>query len=646
MKRTLLSTTGLVIGLVLFAIVNLFAQTAIRTGRVDLTESGLFTLSDGTKKLLSKLDQKIRLRYYFSKETVASNPEIAPIIDYAKRVQELLEEYVVHGGGNVTLEVIDPAPFSEEEDDAVGYGLSNPPINQAGDRVLFGLVATNSVDDQRSIPFFNQNREEFLEYDVSELVSDLSHIEKPVVGILAGLPVNGQFVSPNQPPQPAWFAIEQLQQGFETRELPPESTTEIPADVKILVVIHPKGFSQELLYAIDQFVLKGGKLIAFVDPFCFFDQSAPPGSNPMMAQKDSNLKPLFDAWGVDLVERKLAGDRTSALRIEQSDLLVYLGLRNDCLSEKDVVTGDLSYIQLLMPGILKKKDGATTSFEPLLQTTEESQEVDAMAVQFMDLRDPKELLNNFVSGHQRLVVAARVSGPAKTAFPAGKPASAEPPVPDEEDPAAAEDAEKDAAEGESTTPAEVAPVTESEGIQVILVADADMLNDQLWVQKQQFIGQTIAMPHADNGAFLRNAVENLTGDADLISLRSRGRSLRPFLRKEELARIADENYRAKEEALQARLTETERQLSELQQKKSDAEMLILTPEQEETIKQFENDRMEVRKELRKVKHDLRKDIDALGGTLKFVNIGLVPLLITVLGLASLGSHNWLRRKAS
>jgi ABC-type uncharacterized transport system involved in gliding motility auxiliary subunit len=638
MKRNLLSTTGLVIGLVLFAIVNLFAQTAIRAGRVDLTENGLFTLSDGTKRLLSKLDQKIRLRYYFSKETVAANPEIAPIIDYAKRVQELLEEYVVHGGGNVSLEVIDPAPFSEEEDDAVGYGLSNPPINQAGDRVLFGLVATNSVDDQRSIPFFNQGREEFLEYDVSELVSDLSHIEKPVVGILAGLPVNGQFTSPNQPPEPAWFSIEQLQQGFETRELPPETTKEIPADVKILVVIHPKGFSQELQYAIDQFVLKGGKLIAFVDPYCFFDQNAPPGSNPMMQQKDSNLNTLFAAWGVELVDRKLAGDRTSALPIEQTDLLTFLGLRNDCLSKSDVVTGDLSYVQVLMPGILKKKDGATTKFEPLLQTTEESQEVDAMAVQFMNIRDPKELLNNFVSGHQRLVVAARVSGPAKTAFPNGKPAAA--PTPEGEDPAAA-DAAKD-----ETKPDAGPQVTESEGIQVILVADADMLQDQLWVQKQQFFGQTIATPHADNGAFLKNAVENLTGDADLISLRSRGRSQRPFLRKQELARVADEAYRSKEEALEARLSETERQLSELQQKKSDAEMLILTPEQEEAIKQFEKDRLQVRTELRKVKHDLRKDIDALGTNLKFVNIGLVPLLITVLGLASLGSHNWLRRKAS
>ncbi len=656
--RKLLSTTGLILAIVLFAVVNLFVGTAVRAARVDLTENGLFTLSDGTKKILSRLGQKIRLRYYFSKDLVSSNPEIAHLADYAKRVQELLEEYVVHGNGKLTMEVIDPAAFSKEEDDAVAFGLSNPAANAAGDRLFFGLVATNSVDDERTIAFFDQRREEFLEYDVSEMISDLAAVEKPVVGVISSLPVNGRFISPNQPPEPAWYAIEQLQRGFETRELPIASTTEIPEDVKILVLIHPKNVSQDLYYAIDQVVMKGGKVIAFVDPFCHFDQEVPPGGNPMMAQKDSNLQPLFDAWGVELAERKLAGDREAALPIapqgEPVPMIVLMGLKDDAFSKTDVVTGNLKLVQTFTAGILRPKSDATTKFEPLLQTGEQSQEVDAMSVQFG--LDPKSLLSGFVPSGERLVIAARVSGPAKSAFPDGKPAAAETEseadAADEVlDPTKPEETadETAAAEGESgeesVEPAGAAHVAETEAIQVILVADADMLQDSLWVQKTPFFDTYMIAKHADNGDILMNAVENLSGDSDLISLRSRGRSLRPFDKKEEIAREADARYRSIEEGLVASLRDTEQQLSQLQMEKSEAEQLILTEEQEAAIAKFEEERQRIRGELRDVRHDLRKDIDALGSWLKFVNIGLIPLVITAAGLAWLGSQNWRRKTA-
>jgi ABC-type uncharacterized transport system involved in gliding motility auxiliary subunit len=222
--RNLLSSTGLIIGLVLFAVLNLFAESTLRAGRIDLTENRLFTLSEGTLKILSNLDQKLTLRFYFSEELATEYPGLS---DYGRRVREMLEEYQAHAGDDLELLVFEPEAFSEEEDEALAFGLSAPPVNQAGDKLFFGLVGTNSVDDIERIPFFDPQREEFLEYDLSELVSNLSRFEKKIVGVLSSLPIQGGMSMPGQPPRPAWFVMDQLERSFETRTLDPASTTEI-----------------------------------------------------------------------------------------------------------------------------------------------------------------------------------------------------------------------------------------------------------------------------------------------------------------------------------------------------------------------------------------------------------------------------------
>ena len=636
--RKLVSSTGLLIGLVLFAVVNLFADSTLKSGRIDLTENNLFTLSEGTKKIVSGLDQKIRLRFYFSEKLATEYPGLS---DYGKRVREMLEEYEAHSKGKLELLVYEPEAFSEEEDEAMAYGLKAPPVNAAGDKLFFGLVGTNSVDDVELVPFFDPQREEFLEYDVSELVSNLSRYEKKVVGVLSSLPISGGMSMPGQPPQPGWFVMEQLERSFEMRQLDPGSTTEIPDDVGVLLIVHPKGFAPELLYAIDQFVMGGGKVVAFVDPLCENDQSTPPGGNPMMAQRNSDLGPLLESWGLELVERKLAGDRQHAMLVNGPqgpvEYVIYLDLRDEALSSEDVVTGDLQLVRLTSSGVLQPLAEATTTVEPLLQTSNESQQIDSMNVQFGP--DPERLLNEFLPSGAPMTLAARVSGPAKSAYPDGNPSEpAE--EPEEAEPSEAEDTSEESAEEEASD-----HLAESNGpIQVIVAADADMLSDAVWVQIANFLGTRIGSPTADNGSFLINAIENLTGNADLISLRSRGSFSRPFTRKRELARQADERFRAKEQELEARLQETEREINELQQQKDAGSVMILSPEQQEALERFEQDRLQVRKELRKVRHDLRKDIESLGMRLKFANIGLVPLLIAVAGLALMGAQSARRNK--
>ena len=629
--RKLVSSTGLLIGLVLFAVVNLFAESTLRSGRIDLTENNLFTLSEGTKKIVSGLDQKIRLRFYFSEKLATEYPGLS---DYGKRVREMLEEYEAHSKGKLELFVYEPEAFSEEEDEAMAYGLKAPPVNAAGDKLFFGLVGTNSVDDVELVPFFDPQREEFLEYDVSELVSNLSRYEKKVVGVLSSLPISGGMSMPGQPPQPGWFVMEQLERSFEMRQLDPGSTTEIPEEVGVLLIVHPKGFAPELLYAIDQFVMAGGKVVAFVDPLCENDQSTPPGGNPMMAQRNSDLGPLMASWGLELVDRKLAGDRELAMMVNGPqgpvEYVIYLELRDEAMSSEDVVTGDLQLVRLTSSGVLQPVADATTTLEPLLQTSSESQQIDSMNVQFGP--DPERLLNEFLPSGAPMTLAARVSGPAKSAYPEGNPSQ-----PADEEGEEPEDGEEpdETEEGEESADEEASShLAESNGpIQVIVAADADMLSDAVWVQIANFLGTRMGSPTADNGSFLINAIENLTGNADLISLRSRGSFSRPFTRKRELARQADERFRAKEQELEARLQETEREINELQQQKDAGSVMILSPEQQDALERFEEDRLQVRKELRKVRHDLRKDIESLGMRLKFANIGLVPLLIAVAGLA-------------
>lgn len=622
MKKTL-TLGGLILGLILFIAFNSLSGAVFKSTRLDLTEEKLYTLSDGTRNILRDLKEDITLRLFFSKKVAK---DVTPVMAYAQRVQELLQEYTAHAGGRIKLEVLDPEPYSEEEEKAVSFGLQGAPLNAAGDLVYFGIAGTNSTDEKEVIPFVQMNRESFLEYDLTRLIYTLANTKKQVVGVISKLPMEGNPMVRMRNPQAEvqdWFILDQMRERFEVRMIPPTSET-IEPGIDVLMVVHPQGLSPALQYSIDQFVLGGGKAIVFVDPFCDEQEVPNDPQNPlqgMMADRSSDLGPLLAAWGIDYNKDQLAGDLDNGLRVRlpqggEADYIVWLGLRGDAdaIDKSDAVTAQLDTINLATAGFLAKRADATTTVTPLLQTSKNTQKLEKTAIQFGP--DPKKLLEAFQSGGERLMIAARVSGPTKSAFPDGKPAGAD----------------------GAASAADPAALKESKGpINVIVVADADLLADKWWTRVQNFFGQRLATPTADNNGLVLNGLENLSGNNDLISLRGRGNSQRPFEKVNEIRKEADKRFLAKEQQLQQKLDDLKTKLADLQKGKSGAEEMILSAEQRSEIEKFREEQVATTRELRRVKLERNKEIEALGTRIKLTNTFLVPLLVILgaIGLASL-----------
>jgi len=611
--RKLFSTSGLIVAGALLLIINLLAGLTFKSSRIDLTENQLYTLSQGTKNILENIEEPINLRFYFSEKLLVSIPGV---MSYGRRVKELLAEYQELSDGGITLTVTDPEPFSDEEDNAVQYGLQGVPINTAGSLAYFGLVGINDTDDEEVIAFFQPDKEESLEYDITKLVNKLSNQKKQTVGLISSLPIEGgsaanPFMPPPQQANQEWVILSQLKQLFDVRKLDADAE-KIPDDINVLMLVHPKNLTDKALFAIDQFVLNGGHTIAFVDPYSEADTPVTDPQNPMSAMtasRHSDLTKLFDAWGIELISGKLAADRLSATRVNANaggrpqamDYVVWLSLTENNFNTDDFVTGELKTISMGTPGMLRKKEGAETNFTPLIETSEQGMEVPTSRVQFGP--NPAALLREYRPGGEKLVLAARIAGTVKTAFPDGAP----------------EGVSNDDVLSES-----------KEAVNLIVVADTDMLSDQFWVNKQNFFGQNILMPRANNDTFLINAIDNLSGSNDLISLRSRGKSSRPFDKVIELKREAEQKFREKEKTLQEKLREAEQKLSELQRQKEGGSNMILSSEQKREIEKFRSQQVQTRKELRNVQHELGKNIENLGSTLKVINIGLIPFLIIII----------------
>jgi gliding motility-associatede transport system auxiliary component len=645
MSKKLLTTTGLAVAMALFLVVNILAGTTLRRARIDLTQNRLYTLSEGTRNVLKNLGEDITLRFYFSKKL--AQDEAPSVSAYGKRVQELLEEFAANSD-HIKLIVAEPEPFSEEEDRAVSYGLQGAPANRAGDPLYFGLAATNSTDDTETIPFFSDAREEFLEYDVTQLIYKLGEPNRPVVGLITRLPMQGGPPSNpfmQQGGTDPWTIVDQIDQLFDLRTIPWESD-KIDDDVKVLMIVHPKDLPEKTLYAVDQFVMRGGHALVFVDPFCEADTPPRDPQNPMSglnAKRGSDLAPLLAAWGVSFKTEDTLADRGRALRVgaqngQGVDFVVWAGLRRDKddFDTQDAVTAQLNLVHVASAGILSKADGATTDFRPLLSSSDDSMRIKSQTLAFQQIApDPASLLDGFAPEGQRLTVAARISGPAHSAYPNGNPTAADKKDDKAQDKAGADEKPAEGEPKDTDAAPEQEHLAESKGpINVIVVADADMLTDRFWVRVQNFLGSHLAMPFADNGDFVINALENLSGSNDLISLRSRGRFQRPFDRVIELRREAEARFREKEKELEAKLHDTEQELANLQQGKEGAEKLILSPEQQQKIQEFREQRMRTRKELRDVKHQLNKDIEGLGTRLKLADVLGVPLAVALIGLGS------------
>ena len=629
MTSRMMTATGVVLAVVLLFAVNILASRLLGPARIDLTEHRLFTLSEGTRGILTNLAEPVTLRFYLSKRELERVPGIG---GYADRVRALLEEYRRIAGGKLTLRVIDPEPFSDEEDRAVGFGLRGVPLGLDEGIFYFGLAGTNSVDDEEVIPFFAAEREQFLEYDVTKLVHNLSSPKRKIVGLLSSLPVEGagppmQVAMPGMG-GPPWMVVDQVRQLFEVRSLLPK-LEEIPEDVDVLMLVHPQRLSREALYAIDQYVLRGGRVVAFVDPFSEAQQEAMAGGfmQPAMSKR-SEVDELLAAWGVTLGEDVVADlELALKVRMEQGgriltfDYPVWMNITPQTFDPADIVTGNLANLGFGTPGYLEPADGATTTFTPLVTTTSGAAQFTPAQVAAVTT-DPRDLLDDYASQDRPYTVVARISGKVHTAFPDGRPVR-EP---------SGEEADAGNEAGLETEPKAEHLPTSTEDAQIIVVADADMLADRFWVVVQEFLGSRIAIPSAANGALVINALDNLTGSSDLISVRNRGTFTRPFTRVVALRQQAERTFRAKEQELIAELTETERRLVELEESNQGDDALVLTDAQREELVRFRQERVRIGKELREVRRQLRADIERLESWLKFANIGLVPILIGIVGL--------------
>ena len=594
MNRNLISGLGLALLAVAFLMVTLLNNLWFSGVRVDLTENKLFTLAAGTREIVQQIDEPINLYFFFSEK---ASEDLTTLRAYANRVRELLQEYALLAPGKINLQFIDPEPFSDAEDRAAAFGLQGVPVNNAGDELYFGLAATNALDDQQVIGFFQPDKEAFLEYEISKLIQNLLVQKKPKVGLLSTLKVQGDMDMNTFQTTPAWVVIDQIDQSSELQTITPGAES-LPADLDLLVLIQPRGLAESLLSSIDQFALSGGHVLVFVDPLAETDQSQ---GNPMMGISGAETTidfPLLAGWGVQLRKDVVLGDSQQALTVSGVDgqpvrHLSILGLQAQNFNIEDVTLSSLETINVSTAGILDVLDQRSTQVDVLMASSEYAMPIERLRLKM--LGDPSELLPDFKATGQFYPVAVRITGSASSQYPL--PLG-----------------------GESSVPS-------PNNLNVIVVADTDILSDRLWVQLQDFFGQRIVTPWANNGDFVTNAVDNLTGSSALISIRSRGRFTRPFDVVQDLRREAEASYLNSANDLQSQLAEAERQLGELESSRDEQNLMSLSPEQEATLVRFQQEKLRIRKALRNVRHQLDKDIEMLGSTLKFMNIVLMPLLL-------------------
>ncbi|WP_049623519.1 GldG family protein [Frateuria defendens] len=614
-RRTLLYA-ALALLVLVFVGLALASGRWLRSARMDLTADKLYTLTPGTLTIVDGMRRPLRLTLYFSDHATRDLPQLR---SYEQRVREMLLEMVARSRGRIRLSVVDPVPYSDDEASAEGGGLS--PINGGsnGERVFFGLIGTTlrpsgEPDDGRdarslAIPFFDPAREAFLEYDIAKLLYELGEPTKPHIGVVSSLPVNGNPLIGEQP----WTVFRQLEQQFEVHMIDPAGLRRVGDDIQVLLLIHPKRLSDEAQYALDQYVLRGGHLVVFVDPDAELDNAPYVDSKGVTDDHDSNLPRLFGAWGVAYDPRQVVLDRSRALQIELAGSSLshpaMLGLGAQELNRSDVVTSSLQRINVSTAGSFDLLPTATTRLLPLMQSSTEAQRVPVQRV-LEAASDPGVLLRDYRPAQTHDVIAARLRGPFASAFPERA--------------------------GTAGHLARSGPNAE-----VILIADTDLLSDRLWVESQSFLGQSMLSAFANNGDFVTNLVDNLSGSSALLSIGARYTSQRPFTRVQGLRAAADRKFLLKEQELEHELAETRSRLDELQSGKA-GRGSGMTVEQKREVEQFQQRRLAINKELRDVQHQLNAEIDALGTQLKVLNIVLVPVLVALAGLL----YGWRRTRRS
>ena len=624
---TKLSLVAVAVAALLFVAVNVVANNWFGHLRADFTAGRSYTTSSQIKPIFENISEPIIVRLYYSQ---ALGEVSARHGAYYQRVRDLLQQYAKLAKGNIKLELYNPAPFSDVEDRAVGFGLQAIPLSQNGEVGYFGLAATNSTDDQQVVPFFSIEREKFLEYDLTKLFYNLARPNQPKIGLITSLPLEGKMPSPQEmgmtggAPIPPWAIMQQIKEFFAVQTLANDVPL-IPADIDMLLLVQPENLSQPTLQAIDQYVLGGGKVLLFIDPNA---ESATPlaamggfGSTGRADKKAlDGIKHVMASWGVRLVENQVVGDLDSAIRVNMaangrpilSDYVAWMRLQSDNLDLNDAITGNLKELNVATAGALEPVEGAGTTLTPLITTGVRSMRIDVD--KFTGMPDIVALFRDFKPQGKREAVAVRITGSAKSAF-ADVPASAL---------------------KESKQP-----------IQVIVVADTDMLVDRFWIEMSDVMGQKVMVPTSDNGNFVSNALENMTGAPALSSLRGRGVQSRPFTLLDDIRRDAEMQYRAKEQGLTSHLEELEKKANAMQVKRDSSGTAVLSDDDKKTIDSYRADILATRRELRDVQRALRENIERLQSTITFTNIGGVPIIFGLILIAvAVVRHRRRRRRTT
>lgn len=605
---------------VILVLVNYIAGFAVF--RADMTAEKLFTLSEGTKSALGKIKDRTRLKFYFSR-SMGNVP--FPYKLYGKRVEEFLGEYVANSRGMLDLEVLDPQPDTDVEEWAVKYGLAAAGL-PTGEKFYFGLV-TISADKEEVIPFFALDREEFLEYDITRAIVQASAAKKSTIGILAKLPVVKAEQSPFPMAQPGqnddWLFIRELRKNFNVRVVD-ENADVIDADIDLLMVIHPKGLAESSVYAIDQFVLRGGRAIVMADPTCLADNQQN-NQNPYMAMmnRSSDLPQLFKAWGIEYAANKIAADTNLATQLNMGPQglthhPLWLSLKGNSLNRESTVSAKLNQMLLVNAGVLKKAQSSNFEFTSLLTTSEGGAEVDNFKV----MSSPEDIKRELPANGSKKTLAAMVRGEFNSAF-------AEPPA--EKAPENETEEAKKAREARHEEKKKLHLAKAKAPVSILVIADADFLQNDYSVRAINFFGSVLLQPINDNLAFISNCVDLLAGSEDLIAVRSRSRSTRTFTRVEEIEREAQKKWQEEEITLTKKLEEIQGRINQLQSQKKGGERLILSAQQREEVDKARKEQSETMRRRREIRKLLRQDIEKLGVKVTFVNLLLMPLLIIIIG---------------
>ena len=620
----LFPVAGVVAVLVILIAINVLGN--FLKVRSDLTENKIYTLSPGTKRILDKLDTPVEIRFYYSKDN-SSMP--VPLRTYAQEVEDLLSEYQQAGHGKIQVVKLDPKPDSDAEDSARLDGVQGQTVaaNLTGDKIYLGL-AVSCLDAKTAISFLSPDRETLLEYDISRAISSVINPKKAVIGVMSDLPVLGRAANPmmmmqRQRGSDPWVFVQELKENYTVREVP-LTADKIDDDISVLLVDYPKGITESAQFAIDQFMLRGGKMVALLDPFSFVDSQLSGGQQAMMRGEtySANLDKLLKAWGLEFTADKIVADPNLATKIQRqagsvdSDMTV-LSVNGDTINKSDPLGASTTDLLLPFAGAFTGTPVSGLKEETLVSTTPQAGLIDASTV----MMGSEAARKFYKPGSAPLAMAVRLSGKFKTAFPDGKPAAAASPNPT---PAASP------AASATPTPAPLKEAT-NEGV-AVLIGDSDFAFDQIAGRQQQMLNQVVFTPTNGNLNLIESSVELLAGDSNLMSIRSRTSANRPFVLVDKMEAAAQDKYQSKIDELETGLTQARQKLSELQSAKQADQKSVLSPEQQSEIKKFQENEAQIDKQLKQVRKELRQEIDSLQNWLKWLNIALMPVVVTCIGL--------------